>query len=116
MPNVKQRDVQNPHFRLPLRRGANGMALVNEQDSSEDIIQCIEVLIAYPIGANWMLPTFGTPDVLFKTTGGQEGVPDQLKTAILQWEARAGMEFGGVPLLNDELLQELVNRVGVTDG
>jgi|1185.fasta_scaffold195849_2 hypothetical protein len=116
MPSFKQSDVENPHFQLPFRFGGiNGAAFVNEQDSVEEIIQCIEVLIAYPIGAHRNVPGFGTPDVIFKSSALAPIIPDQLKTAILQWEERAAQDMEGVPILTDELIQELINRVGVSN-
>lgn len=117
MPSFNQRDAKNPHFQLPFRPGGvNGGAFVNEQDTYEDIVQCIKTLIAYPIGSNPYVPDFGTPEIVFKQIGSIEGIPDMLKTAILQWESRAAMEFQGVPFTDDTLLFEIIDRVGVTDG
>lgn len=116
MPSFKQSDVENPHFQLPFRLGGiNGAAFVNEQDSVEDIVQCIEVLIAFPIGSHRNISSFGTPDVLFRSSTSAAVIPDQMKTAILQWEERAALDMEGQPILTDELLQQLINRVGVSN-
>jgi hypothetical protein len=95
--------------------GLDGKVLVHEQDTAEEIIQCIEVLIAYPIGAHRNVPDFGTPDPTFKSSGTADISSDQLKTAILQWEERAAMSIGGVPLLTDDLIQQILSRVGTSD-
>lgn len=116
MPSFKQSDVANPHLQLPFRFGGiNGGAFVNEQDSSEDILQCIETLIAYPIGSHRNVPGFGIPDLLFKSVNAAALNPDALKNAILQWEERARQDVHGAPFLTDELLQQLVNRIGVSN-
>lgn len=118
MPSFKQSEIENPHFQLPFRfGGCKGGAFVNEEDSSEEIIQCIEVLLAYPIGAHPNIPGFGTPDVLFKSISEESTTADMLREAILQWEGRASIETSeGTPLLTDELIQQLTLRIGVNDG
>lgn len=116
MPSFSQAEVQNPHLSLPFRfGGVNGGAFVNEQDSTEDIIQCIETLIAYPIGSHPNVPGFGTPDVLFKSSALAPIIPDSLKTAILQWEERARQDMEGEPFLTDDLIQQIVSKVGISD-
>ena len=87
---------------------------MNEQDSAEDIIDCVKAIIAFPIGSRLDLVTFGIPDLLFHQSGGQ--IPVQIKNAITAWEDRAPFDVSGGPLVNDELLWRILLKVGVRDG
>lgn len=115
MPSPRQSAIETPHFQLPMRHGINGDVLVFEQDAVEEIIQCIQVLIGFPIGAHRNVPEFGTPDITFKSSGSSEIISDQLRTAILQWEERAAMSIGEVPLLTDDFIQQILSSVGTSD-
>lgn len=116
-PTYTQDEVENPHFALPFRFGGkNGGAIVHEQDAPEEVLQCIEVLIAYPMGSHPTIPSFGTPDILFKSTAASTTNPDQLKTAILQWEERAAFDLDGNEFLTTEMVQQIVNKVGISGG
>ena len=116
-PSFRQVDVENPHFQLPFRFGGiNGAAFVNEQDSIEDVVQCVETIIQYPIGSRFDVPDFGIPDVTFKSSSKAEIVPDQVKTSILQWEERAAQDVEGIDVLSDQFLQGLIYRVGASNG
>lgn len=57
-----------PHLSLPLRV-QNGQFSVVEQDSDEEIIQCIGVICKTPQGARIEVPDFGVPQELFTMTG-----------------------------------------------
>lgn len=115
MASYRQQDVRNPHFQLPFRFGGiNGGAFVNEQDSTDDIIDCIKAIIAFPIGSRQDLPTFGVPDLLFKRVDDQ--VISQVQLAIARWEVRAAITVDGEQVITDELIQRLIMKVGTTDG
>jgi phage baseplate assembly protein W len=115
MPSPRQSAIETPHFLLPMTHNTNGDVLVLEQDTVEEIVQCIEVLIGFPIGSNRNVPTFGTPDITFKSLSASAINSDQLKTAILQWEERAAMSIDDVPILTDDLIQQILIRVGTSD-
>lgn len=55
----------NPHFALPFRLGANG-AVVNEQDTIDDIATCVVAIMSTHIGWRDEVPTFGIPDLSFR--------------------------------------------------
>jgi phage baseplate assembly protein W len=88
-----------PHFALPFRV-ANGRAVVNDQDTSDDVVTCVVAVMLCPTGYRAELPEFGIDDPTFR-----EGGPDQeaIATAIQRWEPRADalLESPATPL--DEL-------------
>jgi phage baseplate assembly protein W len=74
-----------PHFSLPFRF-VGGRAAVNEQDSPDDVADCMLAIASYPIGTRVEKPTFGIPDDTFR----QKGIdPAALAAAINAWEKRA---------------------------
>ena len=113
MAMYNQKRVVNPHLRLPLQfTGVNGGALVNEQDTPEDIIDCIKAIIAYPIGTRHDMPEFGIPDLLFKQQGATK--IQQLRDAIIEWEERAQINTEGGPLITDQMIWGILVKAGIT--
>jgi phage baseplate assembly protein W len=114
MASFRQQDVQNPHFRLPLQFGGiNGGALVNEQDTSEDIIDCIKAIISFPIGTRHDMPEFGIPDLLFRQQSAI--VMQQLRDAVAEWEVRPTVDVSGGPLLSDQMILDILIKAGVRE-
>lgn len=74
-----------PHFSLPFRIVA-GTAAVTEQDTLEEIADCVEAIIRTPAGTRLELPEFGIPDQSFSLNGAD---PAPIVTAVQQWEPRA---------------------------
>jgi phage baseplate assembly protein W len=56
--------VQIPHLALPLRY-ARGRDVVNEQDSIDDVADCVEAALRTRPGQRAEHPEFGTPDLVF---------------------------------------------------
>lgn len=78
---------------------------VVEQDTTDEVAQCVEVLMLTVEGERIELPEYGVPDLAFST-----GIPmTELETRIEEWEPRA--EF----LLEEDHdeLDELVRRVQI---
>jgi len=76
--------VPIPHFALPLRY-INGSAVVNEQDSLDDIVTCVEAICLTNPGDRDELPEFGLEDMTFT----QEPIPTSAAVnQIQQWEPR----------------------------
>jgi phage baseplate assembly protein W len=96
MPNLEA-----PHFQIPFNFGANGHATCVEQDSEDDIFQCIQSVVKTPRGFRLELPGFGIDDPVFK-----EGGPDtaDIASAIATWEPRANAV---VDLTQDENVDQL---------
>ena len=88
MTEYRQADIETPHFSLPFRFGGiNGGVVLNEQDSENDIVDCIKCIIAYPEGSRADEPEFGIPDLLFKQRSSDSLA--LLQEAILAWEPRS---------------------------
>lgn len=75
-----------PHLAIPFRLNPDGSAQTVDQDSIDDIAQCVEVLTATTIGSRIELPGYGIPDLTF--TQGQPAA-QQILQAINTWEPRA---------------------------
>jgi len=113
MSESRQKDVKNPHFQVPFRFGGiNGGAFMNDQDTFDDIRDCIKTIIAYPIGSRQELPTFGSPDVTFQVDTGR--IPVKLKSAIALWEPRPATALTGQQGITDEMLVGILTKTGIT--
>ena len=94
-----------PHFALPFRF-ANPQVAVSEQDSLDEIADCVYAILVCPIGFRVELPTFGIADPTFAMPA-----PDlvELREAIETWEERAGVLLDEQP----DTFDALIARVGV---
>lgn len=77
--------VQIPHFALPFRV-AGGTVVVNEQDSADEIADCVLAIASYTIGSRPEKPDFGVEDQAFRQGGADAAA---LAAAIDRWEPRA---------------------------
>jgi hypothetical protein len=111
---TRQQDVQNPHFQLPFRFGGiNGGAFMNEQDSGEDIVDCVKAIIGFPVEAREDMPEFGIPDLLFRQS--REVIIGQVRAALDRWEERAVIDVDGDFSLTDAALWDLLIQAGVSE-
>lgn len=97
--------MPTPKLAFPIRF-AGGRPVTVEQDSLDEIAQCVEVALRYPVGFRHDLPEFGTPDQTFRMNGAD---PDAIRRAVARWEPR-------VEALVDErpdVFDALVSRVTV---
>lgn len=65
---------------------AGGAADSVDQDSDEEIVQCVAAVVATPLGTRLIRPTYGFPDQAFRQLGVDIAV---LQRAISEWEPRA---------------------------
>lgn len=82
-----------PHLALPLRY-INGHAVVNEQGSDDDIVDCVYAVCVTNPGDREEMPDFGLLDMTFD----QEPLP--LAAAVNQittWEPRAPILISSAP-------------------
>jgi hypothetical protein len=56
--------VDTPHFNFPFRISPTGVDAV-EQDTVEDVANCVIAIMATVIGSRDLAPTFGVPDLVF---------------------------------------------------
>jgi phage baseplate assembly protein W len=96
-----------PHFAIPFRiDGARG-AIVNEQDSDEEITDCAETVLRYEIGQRPERPEFGIPDQTFA-----EPEPDVslIQEALVRWEPRTNLIVGESVV---DTIDELITKIRV---
>jgi phage baseplate assembly protein W len=95
-----------PHFSLPFRfttaQSASRSAAVNEQDSLDEIADCVLAVLLCPTGFRVELPTFGIDDLAFQRSPLEL---DPVRTAVEAWEARANALLTTHPDKLDELIQ-----------
>lgn len=73
-----------PHLQIPFRIGQDGSALVFQQDTLDEVAQCVGVLVATVVGARKEVPAYGIPDPTF--TRGDQGA---IHNAVALFEPRA---------------------------
>lgn len=95
-----------PRLALPLRV-ENGSYAVNEQDTVDDVANCVESIVRYEREYLPFLPDFGRPPILFRQ--GTEPLGSQLRAAVEAWEDRG-------ELLTDDQLDELAREIRLTVG
>lgn len=101
---------QAPHFAIPFKIGPVGhgapTALVTEQDSEEEVMDCIEVILRYETGYRIEKPSFGTPDLTFSEPAVDTS---RIAEAVEEWEPRAEALITAEP----DLIDVLISRVKV---
>lgn len=95
-----------PHLQVPIRF-QNGRAVLVEQDSPEEIEQCVEAVLRCPLGYRLELPEFGVADHAFEE---QPVDTEDIQAAITTWEPRADVLIEEHP----DLLDELIDHVQVS--
>jgi phage baseplate assembly protein W len=112
---LRQQDVTVPHFKIPFQLGGRGGgAFVNEQNSAEDVMDCIKLIISFPIGSRQDSPTFGVPDVPFQVR--TTVVPQQIKDAVARWEERISLNAKGEDaIVTDAMLTQMILQTGLSD-
>ncbi len=91
-----------PHFALPFRFASPQVA-VTEQDSLEEISDCVVATLLCPEGFRVELPAFGWPDPTF----GPGVDPRELRETIDTWEPRAQSTLSAHWDTDDELVQHV---------
>ena len=103
-----------PHFALPFRiedQGFGTTARVLEQDTADEIFDCVKAVVAYKPGDRIEKPDFGMPDQTF-SEGGVD--VDEVTQAVLHWEPRAELLIQSQPDRLDEMISN--TRVDVRAG
>jgi phage baseplate assembly protein W len=92
-----------PHFSLPFRF-ATPFAATTEQDSLDEIADCVYAILVCPRGFRVEVPEFGLPEQTFSMPAPDL---DEIRDAIATWEDRAGVLLAQRP----DALDELIARV-----
>lgn len=101
-----------PHFDVPMRI-FNGRYAVVEQDSVDDVANCVEVLLATHFGQRPEAPDFGVPDLTFKN---QPLNIETIRDMIADGEPRAAVILRERPDAYDYLIERITIEVGVRGG
>lgn len=100
--------IDTPHFDLPFQLGANGARVV-EQDTVEDVANCVTAVVATHLGWRAEVPTFGIPDMTMKRTPLGS---DDISNWIANQEPRALLLVQEYPDKTDQLVDYI--NVGVS--
>jgi phage baseplate assembly protein W len=98
-----------PHFSYPFRFAA-GKAVVSEQDSPDEVADCVTAILLCPVGYRVELPEFGTDDVAFSSPSVDT---DKIREAVGFWEPRASLGFEQHVDANDQLIARIRMAVEV---
>jgi hypothetical protein len=102
--------VQIPHFDMPFRFAPGGSVVTVEQNSQEDIDNCVEAIVRTPLGFRAYVPRFGIFDPAFEI---QPINTDVINAQISLNEPRAQAQIRQDPDAFDELIVHV--KVGVTE-
>jgi phage baseplate assembly protein W len=96
-----------PHFDMPFRLSPDHPAEV-EQDSIEDVTNCVECIVRTTLGSRPELPDFGIEDLTFDT----QPLPtaDQM-VAVAQQEPRVATAWEQEPDPADSLVANVIIKV-----
>lgn len=99
----------NPHFDIPFRLTSGGSAALVEQNTFEDITNCVEVIVRTPLGFRDDAPEFGFPDLALLQ---QPIVTKDLIELIEAQEPRASILMTEHPDYLDNLIDRVTIQVG----
>lgn len=106
--------IEVPHLSLPFRFESDNTgilhAAVNEQDSPEDIADCVQAILLCPLGFRLELPDFGVRDQTFGSPGANI---DDLQEAIALYEPRADALIEEDPSQLDRLIDNVSVRQNI---
>lgn len=92
-----------PQFSLPFRLDGSGDFAVNEQDTIDEIADCVQAVVRYPLGYRIEKKDFGVPEQEFREGGADRAV---IQAQLDRWEPRADA-------IVDTELDDLVARVRI---
>lgn len=99
-----------PHFALPFRFTAAGADVV-EQDTLDDVAQCVEALLRTREGQRIDLLSYGVADLVFDTVIDVPGIIAE----ITQWEPRASVNLNDDIDVTDDMIRTIRARVSLAD-
>lgn len=96
-----------PHLSYPLRF-ANDRIATNEQDTNDDVVSCVAVVLLHHPGDRELMPEFGVLDLTFMKQ------PLDLATiiaAVDKWEPRAAQNFAQIQSSVDPLIVTVIDNI-----
>lgn len=101
-----------PHFDLPFRLAGRSFATV-EQDTIDDVANCVVAALRTHVGWRPEMPEYGTPDIAFRT---QPLDLQEIIAQIVRNEPRAVLFMQQNPDRFDALVTRVVAEVSTTEG
>ena len=113
---MRTKDTLIPHVALPFSFVGQGPGGVNcnEQDSLDDIYDCVQSIVRCPRGYRPELMQFGVDDQTFSE--GDKINLDILSDQVSTWEARADNLYEQAPDRFDEMMDIVKIRVAKIGG
>lgn len=102
--------VMVPHFLFPFQLNGDAFAVI-EQDTPQEIQQCVEILLLTPTGSRLVLPDYGTPETLYTQLPVNTAA---ILSKLNNWEPRAQVNLQETVDTIDEMVSYI--RVNVTGG
>lgn len=97
--------IEIPHFKFPFQLASDGVrAQAVEQDSDDEILDCVVVLLSTTQGERIEIPEYGVRDQAFRQNGVDTA---HILAQIRRYEERANIN------LDPDAIQDLVQRVSV---
>jgi phage baseplate assembly protein W len=99
-----------PHFAFPFQLNGNSFSVV-EQDTHQEVQQCVEILLLTPTGSRMVLPDYGTPETIYTQ------VPTNTAAIIAKlnnWEPRAAVSLDQTLNTINQLISYI--RINITGG
>lgn len=104
--------VVTPHFNFPFAFAGSSVSVV-EQDTLDDIVNCVTVALLTHVGYRPEAPLFGTPDFTFlKQPIGR----DYILQILQAQEPRAALAIQESPDIFDELIDRILVEIGSKEG
>lgn len=102
-----------PHFDLPFRLDGLGHAKVVDQDTIEDVTNCVAAILHTFKGQRDEVPSFGIDDPTFELQPLDLGA---IVDAVIQQEPRAAMMMTQHPDQFNQLVAEIIATVTLVQG
>lgn len=103
-----------PQIALPFEMLPSGKVREVEQDTLDEIAMSVETILRYRVGDRVELPTFGSPEPLFRESS--EEISSVLAEAVSRWEDRAHIFIEERPGQWGDMVRSFMVRIeGGTD-
>lgn len=101
------------HFDLPFRWGPNGHGFTVDQDTIDDVSNCVEAIVRTMVGQRAELPDFGIIDPTFDP---QPLNLQDIIQRVIQQEPRAALLMEQAPDRVDQLIAHVIAKVSTAQG
>jgi phage baseplate assembly protein W len=100
-----------PHLAIPFRVDSTGAAAVVDQDSFDEIAQCVRVLLTTRRGQRIELRDYGITNPVFSEQGSLDRTG--MAAAVTKWEPRARAVLRSDPDRFDDLLLHVTAELDI---